>query len=418
MRHSPAERYPEVVAQVAQRLTQIRRYEAAAELYESVDGCQKEAIHCYISAQAWDKAKMIARLQMPEMLATVEERHRQSLVASGNGEALIRGGDVSAALDMYARQGDWTTCLDLAEQQAPNLLQHYIIQAAKVQSHDVENVCQLFVRYGPPKDPANYALYKHVYREMIKEVKPARYELTFQFLRKLILPPAATVLTPPGPKALDPPGAKEFFTCLLISYYLSLREKLRPKAGFKSNIAAISVSILRYCTELPVDRAFYEAGVECKQADMISMAFFFLNRYLDIVDAIDDQQEIDNTDFMDTDIPSPYETELPEKQCCDPDKIEEIRDWVLGWSVDANVEQKMETRVCQKCSQQIYVASLNCKHCQTIYEPCIITGYPVIRTERVECSHCHASANRDDWNGYLMQFKCCPWCSATQTPTY
>ena len=41
---------------------------------------------------------------------------------------------------------------------------------------------------------------------------------------------------------------------------------------------------------------------------MINMSFFFLNRFLDIADAIEDPENaaIDNTDFMDTDIPSPY----------------------------------------------------------------------------------------------------------------
>ena len=38
------------------------------------------------------------------------------------------------------------------------------------------------------------------------------------------------------------------------------------------------------------------------------MSFFFLNRFLDIADAIEDPDNaaIDNTDFMETDIPSPY----------------------------------------------------------------------------------------------------------------
>eukprot|EP00397_Hematodinium_sp_SG-2012_P000872 GEMP01000873.1.p1 GENE.GEMP01000873.1~~GEMP01000873.1.p1 ORF type:complete len:1750 (+),score=429.25 GEMP01000873.1:263-5512(+) len=419
MRHV-VERYPEVLTQVAQRLSHISRYEAAAELYESVDGCQREAINCYISAQAWDKAKTVARMQQPDMLATVEARYRQSLVASGDGEELVRSGDVSAALDMYARQGDWATCLNLAEQQAPNLLGHYVIQAAKIQSQhqEVEEACQLLVRYGPPKDAANFSLYKLICHELVQEAKVERYNLVLQFLRKLVSAPGDLYPIPPGPRAQDAVFAKEFFPNLLVAHYLCLREQLKMKQGFTSIIARVSVAILRYCTELPVDRAFYEAGFECKQAGMLSMAFFFLNRYLDIVDAIEDQQEIDNTDFLDTDIPSPYETELPEKQCLELDRIEEIRDWVLGWSVDAKVEQKMETRQCIKCSHSIYIASLRCSHCQVNYDPCVITGYPVSRVDRVECTNCHVVANRDDWNVYLGQFKACPWCSVSQNPLY
>jgi len=420
MRHSPVERYPEVVTQVAQRLTHISRFEAAAELYESVDGCQREAILCYISAQAWDKAKMVAKTQMPDMLPTVEERYRQSLVASGDGEELVRSGDVSVALDMYARQGDWKSCLDLAEQSAPNLLGHYVIQAAKIQSQhqEINEACQLLVRYGPPKDAANFPLYKLLCHDMVQDYKPDCCALLYQFLRKLLSNVGETVPAAPGLFDKSITINKEFYNNLLVSHYLNIKEHLRAKQSSKNMQANVSVSMLRYCTELPVDRAFYEAGCECKGAGMVSMAFFFLNRYLDIVDAIDDQQEIDNTDFLDTDIPSPYETELPEKQCKPPEKIEEIRDWVLGWSVDPNVQQKMETRPCNKCHQPIYIATLKCQHCNSCYDPCIITGFPVLRPDRVECTGCHVAANRDDWNTYLMQFKTCPWCHIAQNPVY
>ena len=37
-----------------------------------------------------------------------------------------------------------------------------------------------------------------------------------------------------------------------------------------------------------MDRAFYEAGRDCKNANLVNMAFFFLNRFLDIADAIED----------------------------------------------------------------------------------------------------------------------------------
>ena len=41
----------------------------------------------------------------------------------------------------------------------------------------------------------------------------------------------------------------------------------------------------------------------------MNLAFFFLNRFLDVCDAIEspDSAEIDNSDFMETDLPTPYE---------------------------------------------------------------------------------------------------------------
>lgn len=50
-----------------------------------------------------------------------------------------------------------------------------------------------------------------------------------------------------------------------------------------------------------------------QQAGLGSMAFVFLNRYLDLVEAIEEGtlDMLDNTDFQETDIPS--EVPLPEK---------------------------------------------------------------------------------------------------------
>merc|ERR1712110_988875 len=111
-------------------------------------------------------------------------------------------------------------------------------------------------------------------------------------------------------------------------------------------IAKISVSLCRYCAEFPLDKAFHDAGMDCKGAGMINMAFFFLNRFLDIADAIDDPEnaQIDNTDFMDTDIPSPYDLDLPEEGQISGTQVEEIRDVVLGWSMDPGVKAEMAVR--------------------------------------------------------------------------
>merc|ERR1712176_742522 len=134
-------------------------------------------------------------------------------------------------------------------------------------------------------------------------------------------------------------------------------------------------------------------------------SFFFLNRFLDIADAIEDPENaaIDNTDFMDTDIPSPYDLDLPEEPHITGTKVEEIRDWVLGWSMDQSVQQKMDLRPCDKCRTDIYIATLVCpnKKCNAEYDPCVVSGYPVLKRSRVECSNCKAAANRDDWNMWV-----------------
>ena len=52
-----------------------------------------------------------------------------------------------------------------------------------------------------------------------------------------------------------------------------------------------------------------------------SMAFVLLNHYLDISEAIEegDPSTIDNSDFVGTDIPAPYDYALPKSQYLDED---------------------------------------------------------------------------------------------------
>lgn len=59
-------------------------------------------------------------------------RYKSELVNQGDGDKLIRlTGDVDSALDMYARNGDWTKCLSLAEKQSPKMLPHYLARACR-----------------------------------------------------------------------------------------------------------------------------------------------------------------------------------------------------------------------------------------------------------------------------------------------
>jgi intraflagellar transport protein 172 len=59
-------------------------------------------------------------------------------------------------------------------------------------------------------------------------------------------------------------------------------------------------------------QAFYEAGMACRSLGWENMAFVFLNRFLDLCEAIEERSLdlLDNTDFVHTDIP--FEIPLPE----------------------------------------------------------------------------------------------------------
>eukprot|EP00913_Durusdinium_trenchii_P007895 g7407.t1 len=349
MKHAQ-ERYNEVVSIVAKRLKLIQRFEAAAELYESVDHA-REAVNCYMAGEAGESFTELSRL--------VEERYKSELVNKGDGDHVIRmTGDVDTALDMYARNGEWTKCLTLAEKQSPKILPHYLVQYCKILANKGDNLeaCQMLVRYGPPTDPgqsnSNFQLYKVIHGDLLAGDQPA-----------------------------GPPLA-EFLKALMASHLMTIRERLRERHMAPELVAKISLSLCRYCSEFPMDLAFYSAGLDCKEAGMINMSFFFLNRFLDIADAIDD-----------------------------PETLERKQTWIFQIKTMSRVRRwrksatGMDLRQCDKCGHHIYGGSLICTRCGTQNDPCAVTGFPVLKKSRVECTVCHVAANRDDWNIYVQQFK-------------
>jgi intraflagellar transport protein 172 len=93
----------------------------------------------------------------------------------------------------------------------------------------------------------------------------------------------------------------------------------------------LCTSLLRYTREIRPDKAYLDAGEANRREGINNMAFMFFNRYLDLYDAIEDPDSgnTDNTDFQETDIPSPEEIPLPEKNLISADERDNIRDWVL-----------------------------------------------------------------------------------------
>merc|ERR1712232_490560 len=362
MKHA-AERYSDIVGIVAKRLQMIQRYEAAAELYESVEA-SREAVKCYIAGECWDQAKVLAQQRCPDMVKMVEDRHKNQMVEKGDADALLKQtGDVGSALDMYARSGDWEKCLQLASRQGPKMLPHYLVQYAKILCNQgsIKDACQQLVHYGPPPEPSNFQLYKIICGDMLASQDASAPQMLREMILKLLNPNGIGVVPSLQKLAEDKRAeATEFFRPLIASPLQSVRARLREMNKGHELVAKISVALCRYCAEFPLDRAFYDAGIDCKNAKMINMAFFFLNRFLDIADAIEDPEnaQIDNTDFMDTDIPSPYDLDMPETAFIEGQQVEEIRDWVLGWSMDENVKQKMDLQKCDKCKKEQYIASL------------------------------------------------------------
>ncbi|CAD7963993.1 unnamed protein product [Amoebophrya sp. A25] len=416
MKHSPGDRYPVVCEDVARRLNAIGRHESAAQLFVEADD-PKSAIEAFMSCQAWTKAQQIAQQSMPQMLSVIESRYKSDIVKAGDGDELIRKtGDVTTALDMYARSGDWSKCLTLAEKQKnPELLSHYVLQHVKLllqgggQGEKVAEACKVLNRYGaPPVNKQTTALYQVIAQNLLcVDTNAKKIEMARELLFQVVMGRSNSSATPMSVSDIIQSDS-ELVKYLLSAHFLHMRSQ----AVTKEVLARTSESLLRYTTHLPVDRTFYNAGVDAKDAEQISSSFLYLNRYLDIVDAIQDEMaHLDNAEFEQTDIPNPADLEIPDTPFLSDDKNEDIRELVLGWSVSPNVEQKIPTRKCDSCGKPTYSAALKCTAgCGATNVPCVVTGQPVLRHMQVQCSDCGSLANREDWMAFLRKYGTCPWC--------
>ena len=140
---------------------------------------------------------------------------------------------------------------------------------------------------------------------------------------------------------VDPKNAiyQEFYKYLLITHFLLMKGEC-GRNNLTRVQAKLCTSLLRYTKEIRADKAFLDAGEANRKEGLNNMAFMFFNRYLDLYDAIDDPDGAgitDNSDFQETDIPSPFEIPLPEKNIISLDERDNIRDWVLNMNMDNSI---------------------------------------------------------------------------------
>ncbi|VDQ01383.1 unnamed protein product [Trichobilharzia regenti] len=101
-------------------------------------------------------------------------------------------------------------------------------------------------------------------------------------------------------------------------------------------VTQISVSLLRHSDILPADKVFYEAGVDCRDIGWDNMAFVFLNRYLDLVEAIEDPESssdtLDSTDFQRTAIKANWSKFLYITKVSRTVECSDVKQFIERWS--------------------------------------------------------------------------------------
>ena len=353
------DRAQDVVAEVGKRLEALQRYATAGELYENA-GFFESSVTCFLTAQMWDKAREVAGQVRDENMhkqlsGLVEKTYQEHLISTGQSNRLVNEGQVSTGLTLLAQKGEWDECLTLASKQSADILNHYLLLYAKnlVGEGHFKEASEVFIKYKCPTNPANFAVYKTLALEILAEAELNDAELV---VLKQMMSIVCNNLQAEGQS--NNAVFNEFNQYSVIAHLELLKAECKA-LNLQKCYTKICVSLLRYTKEIRVDKTFLDAGMACKDAKVFNMAFILLNRYLDLAEAIEETEGgagglQDNSAFQETDIPSPFDTPLPEKNLLPEDKRNEIRDWILQISLDQKAEQKLSLRKCEQCGAQIY----------------------------------------------------------------
>jgi len=408
-------RIQEVVAIIGARMMNIGKFDSAADIYESV-GYFEKAIDAYIECKQYKKATECARQVRPQelqdqLVQKIQHFQNSEYMKEGKYEKAMKQGDMSA-LQMLAEQGKWEECLNLAEKQGEEVLNNYLVQFARkfLQAGHFKETARVVARYGCPVIQPMLPVYKTISVEVLAGINENELQLLKDMLTKLFENMSLVYDD-------SSPIYREFYRYLMINHFLLLKFECQ-KQGIGRVQAKICTSLLRYIREIRPDKAFYDAGEACRKEGINNMAFMFFNRYLDLYDAIEDPDGAniqDQPEYQETDIPSLFEILLPEKNFLSRDERDKINGWVLEMNMEPEAQEGLSKRSCEQCGYMVYEASLACPNCRSQWEPCIVSGYPLVPSQAVQCKLCGKGALRDFWNDYIAATMHCPWCKSMQT---
>lgn len=246
-----------------------------------------------------------------------------------------------------AEQGQWTRCIEKAKQHSSGVMHKYLALYATqlIQSGDSVNALELYIQYGAPVFSQNFNIYIRIALECFSLNEQDGNNI-WKDLRNFLFHLTQSIRS--SSNAVDINMADRFDQLLLIAHYYTTRAACREFPALHSIAVRISIALLRYTELIPVDKGFFEAGMDLRSMGRESEAFVMLNHYLDICEAIDEGSGnlVDHSDFTITDFPS--SVPIPDHMHLKNDlKLhEEIREWILAVSMDQKIDQVKHKLIC------------------------------------------------------------------------
>lgn len=383
----------QLIQQIAPKLLQMKKQTTAAQLFLKINSI-KNALDALIDAKEWSKAKRVAAEVDPRYEEYVENCYKDFLRSEGNTSELADI-DVMAALDLYAERNQWEKCLEVAQKQGMKVLHKYValLVIKLIKENKEQKALGLYTKYGIPPLSQNFTIYRHIISSIfgMKDTFSLESYPLWSSLRNVLHQLCQ------GLEKTNAAETDEFSNYLTVAHYYANRSACLGHPSLERQAVKISLSLLRHADVVPADKAFYEAGEAARKIGWNSIAFVCLNHLMDIFEAIEEGVgDVDNSDFADTDVPT--NILVPSETCLTEAQHEETREWVLSVSMDQTIDQSLPLD-----ERKMFESSL-VSHDGRRHEPCVITGYPVIRN-KVEFGSSDKVANKEDWNKLIMAAK-------------
>jgi intraflagellar transport protein 172 len=351
------DRYQEVLKVVCKRLTDIKSYDKAGDYYETID-MPEHACRCFIASHNFERAQeTLARVSDPgiksKLHKMLQDAKEANYASRGDHEGML-GQDTRKGIDMLVKSGNWSQALDTAKAKDPNLLNDYLmayLNQVCIPKGQFNDALQALANYGMPNRPMNIDIYRRLIDETFAACEPEEIEN----LRKALNNFMSQVSEAEKNKGVG----KEFARFQLATHLIHYKH-VYDKKNLTDLAAKVAVALVRYVDLTTLDKPFYEAGQLALKQKWENIAFVFLNRYLDIYEAIEEkslENLADNDAFKVTDIPPLTTLRLPGNNHIDEAKKTKIRDWCLKVSLEKNDVIPLPTIPCRGCNSQMFEVS-------------------------------------------------------------
>ncbi|CAL8468379.1 g7919 [Coccomyxa elongata] len=366
-------RLAEVAAKIGRRLQRLGQYEQAGDLLLGAGDAKARA------AAGQDES-----LRVP-----VEEAH----MCCGGAEMV---------LPIYAKAGHWLLVHDVAAGLDTAVRDAYLIRHATALMHQgqPEQAAAVLAHYGGPKAAEHYQLYHSIAEALLhkllgtttgKKLGDTALSPCHKFLHGLLVDAKANQI-------VANQGLRDAWQAV----HYSILHSRSVRQGWHGLAAKQATSLLRFCGLVPADWAYATAGIAWRVAGAANMALTFLNRYLDIAEAIEDglpHMQLEQLQGGNL----PGKLPLPQKQSLSSTQRAEVREWVIAASLDPTIFQQGNLRSCKACQSDTFEANVVCHRCGT-------ERYPINKTEALFLTHGGAKfvVCRSDWQQYIQHFNICP----------